>query len=89
MTLDRRIEELVAVGASVTANCGPCVKFHTEQARESGASAEEIAAAIAVGKAVRKGAASRMDQTVEALGASRGKASEATSCCGGAAETAR
>ncbi len=85
MTLDRRIEELVAVGASVAANCGPCLKFHTREAQESGASPEEIAAAIAVGKAVRKGAASRMDQAVEALGAPAGKASEAATCCGGGA----
>lgn len=84
MTLDRRIEELVAVGASVTANCGPCLRFHTQQAKESGATPAEIAAAVAVGTAVRKGAASRMDKTVDELDASAGKASEATSCCGGA-----
>lgn len=88
MTLDRRIEELVAVGASVTASCGPCLRYHAREAQESGASAEEIAAAIEVGKAVRKGAAARMDETVEALGAPAGKASAAVTCCGGAAETA-
>lgn len=84
MTLDRRIEELVAVGASVTASCGPCLRFHTREAQESGASAEEIAAAIAVGQKVRKGAASRMDQAVAALGSPEGSAPDAQSCCAGA-----
>lgn len=83
MTLERRIEELVAVGASVTANCGPCLEFHTREARESGATADQIAAAIAVGQAVRKGAAARMDRTVEKLGAAAGEASGAVGCCGG------
>ncbi len=82
MTLERRIEELVAVGASVTANCGPCLRVHAQKAQESGASAEEIAAAIAVGQLVRKGAASRMDQAAAALGAPAGTASEAAGCCG-------
>jgi AhpD family alkylhydroperoxidase len=82
MTLDRRIEELVAVGASVTANCGPCLKFHAREAEESGASAGEIAAAIAVGRKVRQGAASRMDQAAAALGATPDAAPAAPGCCG-------
>jgi AhpD family alkylhydroperoxidase len=84
MTLDRRIEELVAVGASVTANCGPCLRAHTREAQESGASSEEIAAAIAVGQKVRKGAASKMDEAVAALGAPASATAKTPSCCAGA-----
>jgi AhpD family alkylhydroperoxidase len=81
MTLERRIEELVAVGAAVTANCGPCLRAHAREAQESGASAEEIAAAIAVGQKVRKGAAAKMDQAAAALGAPESEGAETTSCC--------
>lgn len=67
MTLDTRIQELIAVGASVTANCHPCLQFHVTKAQESGAGADEIADAIAVGKMVRTGAAGKMDQFAAAL----------------------
>ncbi|MBI5633838.1 MAG: carboxymuconolactone decarboxylase family protein [Nitrospirae bacterium] len=62
MKLDNRITELIAIGASVTANCQPCLQYHVEKALESGASDFEIAEAIEVAKAVRKGAAGKMDQ---------------------------
>lgn len=67
MTLDTRIQELIAVGASVTANCHPCLQFHVSKAHESGVSADEIADAIAVGKTVRTGAAAKMDQFAATL----------------------
>ncbi len=61
MTLDERTKELVAVGAAVTANCGPCLEFHTLKALEAGAEKGEIAQAVEVGRAVRKGAAGKLD----------------------------
>lgn len=60
--MDYRIKELIAVGASVTANCQPCLNYHVGKAREAGADAQEISAAIDVAKAVRKGAMNKMDQ---------------------------
>jgi AhpD family alkylhydroperoxidase len=60
--MDNRIKELIAVGASVTANCQPCLQYHVSKAVQSGADEQEIAAAIEVGKMVRKGAASKMDK---------------------------
>ncbi len=62
MNLDTRAEELIAIGASIAANCGPCLRYHTHKALENGASNEEIAQAIEVGKRVRTGAASNMDR---------------------------
>ena len=61
MKLDTRIKELIAVGASLTANCQPCLQFHATKALESGADEQEIAEAIEIGKMVRKGAAAKMD----------------------------
>lgn len=62
MKLDDRIKALIAVGASITANCQPCLQSTTSMALASGADEQEIAEAIEVGKMVRKGATSRMDE---------------------------
>jgi len=61
MALDERTKELVAVGASITANCGSCLEHHTRKAREAGADRAEIAQAADVGRLVRKGAAGKLD----------------------------
>jgi AhpD family alkylhydroperoxidase len=68
MKLDTRIKELIAVGASVTANCQPCLQYHVAKAREYGADEEDLAIAIAVAKTVRKGAAAKMDDFAAGIG---------------------
>ena len=65
--MDSRIEELIAIGASVAANCQPCLKYHVSKAKESGADEQEIMEAIAVAKMVRKGAMSKMDQLASTI----------------------
>ncbi len=62
MKLDARIQELIAVGASVTANCQPCLQYHSARALENGADADDLADAIEVGRMVRKGAAAKFDK---------------------------
>lgn len=62
--MESRIKELIAVGASVTANCMPCFEYHVREARKFGAEDGEIREAIAVAKMVRKGAAGKMDKFV-------------------------
>lgn len=59
--MDKKTQELIAIGASVTANCVPCFKFHFAKAREEGANDDEIREAIRVGRMVRKGAAKTWD----------------------------
>jgi AhpD family alkylhydroperoxidase len=66
--LDERVLRLIAVGASVTANCQPCLETNIAQALKNGADEDEIAEAISVGNMVRKGAASRLDQFISNLG---------------------
>ena len=68
MKLDKRIEELIAVGASVTANCQPCLQYHVDKALEDGASDLEIAQAIEIATMVRKGAAAKMDKFASNMG---------------------
>jgi AhpD family alkylhydroperoxidase len=64
---DEKIKELIAIGASISANCHPCIKFHTGKARELKIDEEEIQQAIEVGKMVRKGAAGQMDKLLEEI----------------------
>jgi len=67
MQLDDRIKELIAVGASISANCQPCLQYHTSEAQKRGAGVREISEAIEVGKMVRRGAASKMDKFAATL----------------------
>jgi AhpD family alkylhydroperoxidase len=67
MKLDNRIKELIAVGASITANCQPCLQYHSSEAQISGADEQDIMEAIEVGKMVRRGAAGKMDKFVASL----------------------
>jgi AhpD family alkylhydroperoxidase len=67
MKLDDRIKELIAVGASITANCQPCLQYHTSEAQKSGADEQDIMEAIDVGKMVRRGAAAKMDKFASTL----------------------
>ena len=59
--MDDRTKKLIAVGASVGANCHPCLEYHIGKARELGIDRSEIMEAVEVGKTVRKGATSSMD----------------------------
>lgn len=65
--IDDKVKELIAIGASVSANCTDCVKFHVTKARKMDIDESEIQQALEVGKMVRKGAAGQMDKTIEDL----------------------
>jgi AhpD family alkylhydroperoxidase len=62
MEMNDKIRELIAVGASITANCQPCLQIHVEKALKSGADHQEVSAAIEIGNRVRKGAAAKMEE---------------------------
>jgi AhpD family alkylhydroperoxidase len=65
--IDNKLKELIAIGASVSANCHPCIKYHVNKARELVIDDDEIRQAIEVGKMVRKGAAGEMDKLISTL----------------------
>ena len=67
MTLDPRTSRLIAIGASVAANCGPCLETNVARAIRSGASPQEVADAIAIGRMVREGAARKLDRAAAGL----------------------
>lgn len=78
--MDSKTKELIAIGCSVTANCHPCITYHTKKARDLGLDDESIAQAIAVGQMVRKGAAGEMDKLLtELTGVDQ---SDSPGCCG-------
>ncbi|MBN1457372.1 MAG: carboxymuconolactone decarboxylase family protein [Sedimentisphaerales bacterium] len=62
--IDDKTIELIAVGAAVSANCHPCVKYHVAKAREMKIPEDEIKQAVDTGKMVRKGAAQQMDKLI-------------------------
>ena len=61
MTLDMRTGSLVAVGASVAANCQHCLEINVGRALRSGVSAQDVADAVELGRKVLAGAASKLD----------------------------
>ena len=65
--MDNKIKELIAIGASISANCQPCLEYHIGKATEYGVSDLEIKEAIEVGTLVRRGAASKMDKFASSL----------------------
>jgi AhpD family alkylhydroperoxidase len=62
MKLDEHYMRLIAVGASVAANCQPCLEINLARAKECGSDDDELAQAVWVGRMVRKGAATKLDE---------------------------
>jgi AhpD family alkylhydroperoxidase len=83
--MDEQTKKLIAVGASVGANCHPCLEHHVGKALELGIDRNKIMEAINIAKAVRQGAASSMDKLAMTLIQNRlpstSGVNEACSCC--------
>jgi AhpD family alkylhydroperoxidase len=83
MNLDIRVRELIAIGTAIGANCHVCLEYHAAKAREENVPDDEIAEAIEIGKAVRKGAQGNMDKLAnELLSERRATPALATADCG-------
>jgi AhpD family alkylhydroperoxidase len=67
MILDERTSIFMSLAASVAVNCQPCLNKYVNKAKEAGISAQEIKAAISVGRNVKKGAAGRFDEFIATL----------------------
>ena len=75
---DDMTQELIAIGASVTAHCQPCFTYHLNKAKELGLSEEKIKNAVAVGESLQRGADSFMSKHVRAA---LGNSIRSSSCC--------
>ena len=69
MKLDSRTQAMIAVGASVAANCTGCLEKTVKIATELGLGEEEIGNAMELGKRVRAGAATKMDEFTQKVNA--------------------
>jgi AhpD family alkylhydroperoxidase len=78
VTMDEKVQELIAVGAAVAAHCQPCFTYHLNKAKELGLSEDAIKAAVAVGESLQRGAAAAMHKHVRE---SLGDAIASSSCC--------
>jgi len=82
--LDPKTRELVAIGASVVANCRPCLDYHVKEARKAGASDCEMKDAVSIARMVRKAGDDKMDQYADGkLGGSAPEREVPGACCGG------
>jgi len=60
--MDVKLTELIAIGASVTANCVARLQHHVAKAREAGVDESTIQEAVQVGQMIRQGASARLDK---------------------------
>ena len=83
--MENKTKLLIAVGASVTGNCLPCLNTAVSQAQSAGLDKKEILEAIAIGRVVRKGAIGKMDKLASTL-TGKNVASSADECPFGSTE---
>lgn len=89
-------KELVALGASIAANCEPCFRHHYAQARKLGATRDDMAQAVAIAQAVKDAPARAMLEMADRYLSPKEAAPEAVApkpapgagCCGGSTESA-
>jgi AhpD family alkylhydroperoxidase len=53
-TMDSKIKELIAIGASIGANCLPCFEWHYNKCIELGVDRKDIRIAVEIGKKVKE-----------------------------------
>lgn len=84
-TLSKDMEELVAIGAAVAANCEPCLKYHVQKARESGLTDTQLRGAVAVARKVKEAPARLILEAADRLLGSGERSSPEPAkagCCG-------
>ncbi len=81
-TFTPAVEELVAVAASVAANCEPCLRPHLRAAERLGISAADLAAAVRLAEQIKATPARKISQLAAALGRSP-ENPKAPGCCPG------
>jgi AhpD family alkylhydroperoxidase len=67
MPLEQRDKELAAIGASIGANCDPCITHHLAAGREVGLSQAELDAAVETAHAVRREAVELLEARIDVL----------------------
>ena len=78
------VNELVAIGAAIVANCEPCLKYHYHQAQQLGVSKADMARAVTTGTRVKDSPHQAILHLADQLtGNGLGKPADASDpCCG-------
>jgi AhpD family alkylhydroperoxidase len=78
------VNELVAIGAAIAANCEPCLKYHYREAQQLGVSKADMARAVETGAKVKDSPHQAILRLAERLtgAALRGAKAESDPCCG-------
>ena len=79
--MNEQTKELIAIGASITGHCQPCLIYHVAKARDLGVDEQDIREAIAVGHMVEKGSMSAMRDFAESV--LNSPKQNASTCCSG------
>ena len=64
---DAKIKELIALGASVSANCHSCIKHHVKKARELKIDEAEIQQALDIGQVVKKSLTTQTNELISEI----------------------
>ena len=78
--MDKRTEEMIAIGVAYGINCLPCMEYHKKKGIEAGLTNEQMQAAIRIAVQVKNGAAKKTKGYAEEL---FGKITEGSCCPGG------
>jgi AhpD family alkylhydroperoxidase len=77
------VQELVAIGAAIAANCEPCFKFHYDKARKLGVAKDDLRRAVQTARAVKEAPAKAVLALAERyLGQADAEAAPPAACCG-------
>jgi AhpD family alkylhydroperoxidase len=80
--MDKKIEEMIAIGVAYGINCLGCMEYHKSKGIEVGLTEEQMQAAVRIAEQVRTGAANKTKGFSKIL---FGEISE-RSCCAGESE---
>ena len=75
--MDKKTEEMIALGVAYGINCSACMEYHKIEAIEAGLTEEEMLGAITVAKQVKAGASNKAKSVAREL---FGKAGESLCC---------
>lgn len=75
------VGELVAIGASIAANCEPCFKVHFDKARKLGVSREDMVRAAATARMVKEAPARALLEKAEKVLGRKIESPAAAKCC--------
>ena len=90
-TFSPAVRELVAIGAAIAANCGPCLRYHYNEARKLGVSKTDMAQAVEMGAKVKDSPHQAVLRLADKLtGAALSNPDpEPDACCGAKADDAK